>query len=199
MGFSRKGKMRADQKRWDERYKGSGARASRSPNAFLKKYIRLLPQGTALDVACGEGANAVFLARKRFKVEALDISGEALRKARKLAGESKVKIRTLRADLDFYPLAKGKYDLIANFYFLDRRLIPKLKRALKKEGRIIFETYLADPEGANLDTPQNPRYLLKPNELLRRFRDFRILIYREGIFREGGRKKAIASLIAEKT
>jgi len=190
--------MQADQKRWDERYKGSDLRASRSPNPFLKKYIRLLPQGIALDVACGQGANAVFLARKGFKVDALDISGEALRKVRKLAEEFKVKIRTLRADLDSYSLEKEKYDLVADFYFLDRRLIPKLKRGLKKGGRIIFETYLAAPEGANQDAPRNPRYLLKPNELLSRFRDFRIVIYREGIFREGGRKKAVASLIAEK-
>jgi hypothetical protein len=46
--------------------------------------------------------------------------------------------------------------------------------------------------------PKNPRYFLKPNELLDWFRDFRVLVYREGVFREGGRKKAIASLVAEK-
>ena len=190
--------MQADQKRWDEKYKGRELRAGGSPNPFLKRFIRLLPRGIALDVACGEGRNAVFLARKGFQVEALDISAIALQKARKLARDFKVKIRTLRGDLDFYPLEKEKYDLIADFYFLDRRLIPKLKRGLKKGGRIIFETYFADPGGANPGAPQNPRYLLKPNELLHRFREFRVLFYREGIFREGGRKKAIASLIAEK-
>ncbi len=190
--------MRADQKRWNEKYKGPEFRTSRSPNPLLKKYIHLLPKGIALDVACGEGKNAVFLARKGFEVEALDISREALRKARRLAGEFKVRIRTILADLDFYPIEKKKYDLIVDFYFLDRHLIPKLKRGLKKGGRIVFETYLADPARPDREAPRNPRYLLKPNELLKRFKEFRILFYREGIFREEGRKKTIASLIAEK-
>jgi len=49
-----------------------------------------------------------------------------------------------------------------------------------------------------LEGPRNPKYLLKPNELLKLFKGFRVLFYREGVFREGGRRKAIASLIAEK-
>jgi hypothetical protein len=69
---------------------------------------------------------------------------------------------------------------------------------LKKGGRILFETYTFETLFRGLEGPREAKYLLKANELLRLFRDFRVLFYREGIFREGGRKKAIASLIAQK-
>ena len=167
-------------------------------NPFLRKHIHLLPKGSALDIATGEGKNAVFLAQHGFDVEAVDISKFGLKKARKLAKEKGVRIRTLHADLDHYQLEEGRYDLITDFYFLNRRLIPRIKRGLKKGGRVVFETYLREQMSLGNDAPKNPRYLLKPNELLALFRGFRILFYREGIFREGGTRKAVASLIAEK-
>jgi SAM-dependent methyltransferase len=190
--------LRSDQERWDEKYKEKRFVLGTEANPFLRKHIRLLPKGKALDIATGEGKNAVFLAHHGFDVEAADISEFGLRKARKLAKETGVRIRTLQADLDHYPLEEGRYDLITDFYFLDRRLIPRIKRGLKKGGRVVFETYLKEQMSLSKDAPKNPRYLLKPNELLTLFRGFRILFYREGIFREGGTRKAVASLIAEK-
>ena len=168
-------------------------------NPFLQKHIRLLPRGKALDVAAGEGRNAVFMAQHGFEVEAVDISQEGLSKARKLAKVRGVKIKTVLADLDRYPIAKDQYDLITDFYFLDRRLIPRIKKGLKKGGKVVFETYLTEHSNISSEGPRNPKYLLKPNELLSLFKGFRILFYREGIFREGGKKKDIASLIAEKS
>ena len=64
---------------------------------------------------------------------------------------------------------------------------------------VIFETYLLEQRALSTAGPKNPKYFLKPNELLKLFRDFRILFYREGIFKEDARRKAIASLIAQKT
>ena len=190
--------MKADQRKWDEKYRAKAFPDDISPNSFLRRNIRLVGQGRALDVAAGEGRNAVFLAQNGWTVDAVDISRVGLRKAQQLAGRKKVKIRTIQSDLDCYPIEKEKYDLIANFYFLDRRLIPKIKRGLKKGGKIIFETYLADPAAPDSDIPQNKKYLLNTNELLSFFRDFRILFYREGFFREGGKKRSIASLLAQK-
>jgi tellurite methyltransferase len=169
------------------------------PSSFLRRHVHLLPPGRALDLAAGEGRNAVFLAEHGFDVEAIDISNAALRKARALARSRGVKIQTRIANLDFYPIEQGRYDLIANFYFLDRRLIPGIKQGAKKGGKVIFETYLTANKSHGLPGPENPAYLLKPNELLRLFQGWRILLYREGIFKEGGRRKAIASLIAEKS
>jgi SAM-dependent methyltransferase len=190
--------MKADQKRWDEKFRRKKYTLGTEANPFLRKHIRLLPRGKALDVAAGEGRNTLFLAQHGFNVEAVDISKEGLSKARKLAKVKGVKIKTVLADLDQYPIEKERYDLITDFYFLDRRLIPRIKKGLRKGGRIVFETYLIEHSNICREGPRNPKYLLKPNELLKLFGGFHILFYREGIFREGGKKKAIASLIAEK-
>ncbi|HSB07045.1 MAG TPA: class I SAM-dependent methyltransferase [Thermodesulfobacteriota bacterium] len=191
--------MKADQKRWDERFRAKDFALGKEPNPFLKRYLRFLPAGKALDVAAGEGRNAVLLAQHGFEVDAVDISERGLKKARGLARDAGVKIRTVLSDLDDYRIEKEKYDLIGNFYFLRRSLIPKMKKGLKKGGRVIFETYILEHRDLGTGGPKQAKYFLKTNELLRLFKDFRILIYREGIFKEGGRRKAIASLIAEKT
>ena len=190
--------MKADQRRWDKRFQRKEFAFGEKPNLFLKKHIRLLPKGKALDVAAGEGRNAVFLAQQGFEVDAVDISEKGLKKARKLAQEKGVKITTFLVDLDQYHIQKERYDLIANFYFLKRRLITRIKKGLRKGGRVIFETYLLEHRALGTGGPKQAKYFLKPNELLRLFKDLRILFYREGIFREGGKRRAIASLIAEK-
>jgi len=190
--------VKSDQRRWDKRFRGEGFAFGKEANSFLKKHITLLPKGKALDLATGEGRNAAFLARHGFEVDAVDISKMGLRKAQKLAKEMGVKIHALAADLDTYQIERGKYDLIINFYFLRRSLIPKIKKGLREGGMVILETYLLEQRKLGTGGPKNPKYFLKPNELLQRFKDFRILFYREGIFREGGKRRAIASLIAQK-
>jgi len=191
--------MKLDQKRWDQKYQGEEFAYGKKPNAFLKIHLGSLKKGVALDLASGEGRNAVFLAQAGWKMDAVDISPVGLRKARKLAKEAGVKINFLQADLDSYPIARGKYDLIMVLYFWNRRLLPQIKRGLKNGGRILFETYTLETLLRGLQGPQEAKYLLKANELLDLFRDFRVLFYREGTFREGGRRKAIATLIAEKS
>ena len=190
--------MKADQKRWDTRFGRKEFALGKEPNAFLKKHIHLLSKGRALDIATGEGRNAVFLAQNGFEVDAVDISEKGLKKAQALAREKGVNINTFLVDLDRYRIPKERYDLIANFFFLKRRLIPRIKKGLKKGGRVIFETYTLEHRTLGVVGPKQAKYFLKPNEPLRLFKDFRILFYREGIFREGGRRKAVASLVAEK-
>ncbi len=190
--------MKSNQKRWNDRFGKKEFALGKEPNPFLKKHIRLLLKGKALDIASGEGRNAVYLAQHGFEVDAVDISEKGLKKAQKLAREQGVKINTFLVDLGQYEIEKERYDLIANFYFLKRRLIPRIKKGLKKGGRVIFETYLLEHRTLGTGGPKQAKYFLKPNELLRLFKNFRILFYREGIFKEGGRKKAVASLIAEK-
>ena len=190
--------LESDQKRWNERFGTKGFAFGKEANLFLRKYIHLLPKGKALDIAAGEGRNAVFLAQRGFHVDAVDVSSVGLKKARKLAKEMGVRIHTLVADLDTFEIEKGTYDLIDNFYYLSRRFIPKIKKGLKKGGKVIFETYLVDQRDLHTGGPRHLKYFLKHNELLRFFKGFRILLYREGIVNEGGRRKAVASLIAEK-
>jgi len=190
--------MKEDLKRWDKRYRERKPDLNRGANTILKKNLRFLPKGKALDLAAGEGRNALFLAEHGFEAEAVDISPIAISRARKLAKARGVKIKAIAADLDTYPIPPGQYDVILNFYFLDRRLIPRIKKGLKKGGMVIFETYTAEQKKLGTGGPGQTQYVLKPNELLRLFRGFQVLFYREGVFREGGKRRAIASLIARK-
>ncbi len=191
--------LKSDQKRWDERFGEKEFAFGKEPNPFLKRHIALLPGGKALDIATGEGRNAVFLAQHGSDVDAVDISKMGLKKVRKLAQEAGIKIHTLHADLDTFKIKEEEYDLITNFYFLKRSLIPKIKKGLKRGGKVIFETYILEHRNLATSGPKQAKYFLKSNELLRLFKGFRVLHYREGIFRERGKKKAIASLIAQKT
>jgi tellurite methyltransferase len=167
---------------------------SGQPSSFLVDHIDLLPKGRVLDVAMGRGRNAVYLARQGFEVEGVDISGEALDAARLLAESFGVSpaLRLMDLEKDVL-LPKEAYDVVVCFNYLHRPLIPRLKQALRLGGMIVYETYIVDQ--ARFGKPKNPEHLLKHNELLKLFQDFRCLRYHEGIME---RRKAIAGYIGAK-
>ena len=187
-----------DREKWDRRHatrQGQG-----SPSVFLQQLLdngswRIQP-GRALDIATGKGRNALFLAERGFSVEAIDISEVALQEARSEAQEKGLTVTFRQADLDNVELPEAAYDIVLNFNFLQRSLIPKIKKALKLGGHIVFDTYLIDQRV--LGHPRNLAYLLGHNELLELFRDFRILYYREGGFAEGGKEAYRAGLFGQK-
>jgi len=165
------------------------------PSQFLVDNVKLLPGGRVLDIAMGKGRNTVYLAGLGFEVEGIDISKEAVNSALEWARKSGVDITARVADLerDFF-IDEAAYDIIICFNYLYRPLIPQIKKGLRTGGIIVYETFTV--EQARYGKPSNPDYLLKHNELLEMFRDFRCLFYREGIIEN---RKAVASLIAEKT
>ncbi len=164
------------------------------PTQFLVQNVELLPKGRVLDVAMGSGRNAIYLARLGFDVEGVDISSEAVNTALESAQKVGVSIRAQVADLEAgYSIEKDAYDVIICFNYLQCSLIPQIKDGLRRGGIVVYETFIIDQ--AEFGKPKNPDYLLKHNELLDMFRDFRCLRYREGVF-EGPR--AIASIIAQK-
>ena len=180
---------------WDKKYETEAYIFGKEPVGFLRDHIDLLPRGKALDIAMGEGRNAVFLAKNGFDVDGCDISEIAVKKALDLAKENNVKIHTFVADLETYKLPQNTYDVIACFYYLQRDLVPQMKEALKPGGMIIYETYTIENLELGFEGPKNKDYLLKPNELLDLFKDFKIIYYRELVLNN---KKAVASLIAKK-
>ena len=180
---------------WDKKYETEAYIFGKEPVEFLREHIDLLPRGKALDIAMGEGRNAVFLAKNGFNVDGCDISEIAVKKALDLAKENNVKIHAFVADLETYKLPKDTYDVIACFYYLQRGLVPQMKEALKPGGMIIYETYTIENRELGFEGPKNKDYLLKPNELLNLFKDLKIIYYRELVLNN---KKAVASLIAKK-
>jgi tellurite methyltransferase len=188
----------ADQERWGILHAGAGDQEK--PSAFLQLVFdqfgsSLLP-GRALDIACGRGRNSLFLAERGFDVVAMDISPVALAEGRKQAGEKSLSISWQQADLEEIELSAATYDLIVNFNYLQRSLVPRIKTSLKPGAHFIFETYLIDQQA--IGHPKNPAYLLGHNELLELFSGVRMLYYREGKFTEGDQEAYRAGLFGQK-
>ncbi|MCX5885955.1 MAG: class I SAM-dependent methyltransferase, partial [Proteobacteria bacterium] len=149
---------------WDERYQNTWEGEVKEPASFLKENLSKLPKGKALDLAMGVGQDAIFLAENGYKVVGIDSSEVAIEKAKTYAKEKGVSIQAIQADLAAYTLPENEYDVILNFYFLERNLIPQIKKVLKKGGMVVFETYTMEHQ--KYDKPFNPDYLLQENELL---------------------------------
>ena len=188
-----------DQTRWDHQYALSPG--ADLPSPFLRQILDSeawdIPRGVALDVAAGTGRNAIFLAERGFRVVAIDISSIALDEARRRAEKKSLELSCQQADLEQIELPQAAYDLIVNLNYLQRSLFPQIRKALKTDGRVIFETYLIDQQA--IGHPKNPAYLLNHNELLEQFRDFRVLYYREGNFRDAEKPAFRTGIFAEKT
>jgi SAM-dependent methyltransferase len=105
---------------WEDRYRGHAAHGSRRPSPQLVAEVADLAPGTALEAGCGEGANAVWLARCRWQVTAVDISVTALRRARKYAesvgADVASRIDWVTADLTAAPLGTRSFDLVTAHY-----------------------------------------------------------------------------------
>ena len=187
-----------DQVRWDRQH--AAGHGSDHASGFLKEILLSdnwpIPRGRALDIATGKGRNAIFLAEHGFDVVAIDVSPVALDEARQRAAGKSLSISWQQADLERIELPEATYDLVVDFNYLQRSLIPQIKAALKPGGHVIFETYLIGQE--ILGHPKNPAYLLRHNELLELFRDFRVLCYREGKFSAGEETAFRAGILAEK-
>ena len=186
-----------DQVRWDRQHRESGMQA---PSRFLEEIVDnahwALAPCKALDVAAGKGRNALFLAARGFQVTAIDISAVGLEEGRKRARDSSLSVEWRQADLENFQLAGAAYDLVVNINYLQRSLIPQIKSAVRPCGHVIFETYLIDQQAAG--PVKNPDYLLHHNELLEQFRDYRVLLYREGKFADGSEPSFRAGILARR-
>ena len=102
--------------RWNRRWAGERAHASTAPSEFLIAETEALPPGRALDVACGAGRNAVWLARRGWRVTGVDFSDVALRAARELAASAGVEVEWIEADAVTWIPPRGAYDLVTVMY-----------------------------------------------------------------------------------
>jgi tellurite methyltransferase len=159
--------MESDRIKWNQRFGSQDTYLGERPSPFLSQEIerigRLAPGNRALDIACGEGRNSVFLAQQGFLVTGLDISDVGLGKAARRAAEAGVRVDFQQVDLDGYHFTE-QFDLIINFNFLLRELIPEAVHALTPGGLLIIDTIMESPQ---LIESHNPAYLLQRGELQR--------------------------------
>jgi cyclopropane fatty-acyl-phospholipid synthase-like methyltransferase len=161
-----------DKERWNKRYKSSPIMPNKAVK-ILRDYAPLSQGKEALDIACGRGRHAKYLAEYGFRVEALDISSVALKELENIEG-----IIPKEVDLDSYELEENRYDLIVCVNYLDRKLFPKIYKALKNNGLFIFQTFIYHPD--NTKAPSNRDFLLEQGELRETFeKEYEILYLRE--------------------
>lgn len=194
--------LSADQIRWNQKYLTKGKDAlDWEPSDWLARHESLLidqPKGRALDIACGNGRNAIYLAKLGFQVDAVDISDVAIEWLRQKAHEDNLPITSHITDLEKGNLPRGPYQVIVNFKYLQRDLFPLIKQALAPGGLLFFETlYRAAIDKLNSQMPRP--YVLDYNELLHAFWNLHILEYREQIVDvpHTEKKQALACLIAQ--
>lgn len=158
--------------KWDERFRGEEFALGTDPSPYLAENIELIkllaPGRKALDIACGEGRNSIFLAREGFDVTGLDISKAGLEKAIKWMERENLRIDFRIQDLEGYEFTET-YDLIINFNFLLRDLIPKSVAALHPGGVIVFDSILDSPY---VPTTHKKEFLLQTGELQSIFSSF---------------------------
>lgn len=167
---------------WEERYSGDNYLFGKEPIDFLKHYYTALKVGKTLDVAVGEGRNAVFLAEKGFTVEGVDCSAKAIAKAKKLAEEKKVSMDVKSQNLDFFLMPLMRYDTVLMTYFRPQaRFFSEIRRGLVAGGTFLLEAYTVD-QVRQASTP-NPNLdfeeCYKPNEVLSLLKDFHVVYYSE--------------------
>jgi len=133
-----------------------------SPSAWVCRFASLIPAGgRVLDLACGGGRHARYLAGMGFEVLAVDIDAAALQSLAGIEG-----VQTLAADLEGAPWPFGgeRFDGIVVTRYLHRPLLLPLVGALAPGGVLIYETFAAGNE--RYGRPQNPDFLLAAGELL---------------------------------
>lgn len=166
----------ADFDKWNANYESASVSFDLRPDEWLVECCRDLSPGLALDVACGLGHNAVWLATQGWKVDAIDISPRGLELARQLAEHHGVPVNWICADLDEWQPAPQWYDFISVFRYLDRDRLPQMiDNAVAPGGRLCYETFAADQMLRSDNHLHDARFTLQPGELRRLYPEFEIV------------------------
>ncbi len=160
-----------------------------------------------MDLACGAGQNAVYLAERGWSVVAIDFSPVALERAASLAASRNVPVHRaelgalpadwsgvllVEADLESAPLPAASFDLILCFQYLDREAFGRIESTLRRGGYLVYETF-AESQKAHAEGPHDPSHLLRTGELRAAFPRLEVFFYREC-----ETPRAVASLLARR-
>lgn len=147
------------------------------PSPWVSRFAPLItPGGRVLDLACGNGRHALWLAERGFRIEAVDRDESALAK---LADHPNIQCR--QADLEGgpWPYYAEVFDAVVVTNYLWRPLLPSLLKVLDYDGVLIYETFMVGNE--RFGKPSNPAFLLRADELLNLVRGrLRIVAFEQG-------------------
>jgi tellurite methyltransferase len=176
---------------WNARYREHGT-APGPPSDWLAANQALLRGTRALDLACGTGRNALFLARLGFAVDALDISEVAIEALQGVPG-----VHAQLVDLEREPVPTGGHDVVVLINYLQRDLFAGAAAALAPGGVLIAET-VTRAHVERLGRSFDERFLLEPGELRHAFGGLEVLRYQEGVVQRSGRPRAVAAIVAQR-
>ncbi|MEA3291169.1 MAG: class I SAM-dependent methyltransferase [Pseudomonadota bacterium] len=165
--------------RWNRKYRELESEPDWTPEPELVEFSdQIRGSGLALDLACGAGKNALYLARLGYDVIAMDAALEGLRRCAQAAHWERLTVHPACVDLERYPLPESRFDLIIVVRYLNRALFPAIQTALKPGGLLFYKTFnrnfLQQKPGFN------PDYVLRPGELVKSFSDLEIFESSDG-------------------
>ncbi|WP_151447132.1 class I SAM-dependent methyltransferase [Lacisediminimonas profundi] len=195
---------------WNKRFQSDEYIFGTEPNLWLRDHApMLLPGQRALCVADGEGRNSVWLARQGLLVDAFDIAGKGVDKARKLAQEAGVEVHYDVADCDNWPWPRQTYDVVAAIFvqFADpamrERMFDNIKRTLKPGGLVLLQGYTPKQLEYRTGGPPELSHLYTAPLLEQMWAGFEMLELREyeAELQEGARhagRSALIGMVARK-
>jgi tellurite methyltransferase len=157
--------------KWNQRYANPSAE-ERPPEGLVVDIAETRPPGRALDVACGLGRNALYLASKGWEVTAVDSSSVAIHVLRERASEG-LTVEAVLADLenDEFVIRPGHWDLIVDCCYLQRSLFPAIRAGVREGGAFV---------GVFPMKGINPAYLMRAGEGREIFEGWKLWRYSEG-------------------
>jgi len=169
---------------WNLRYGDEEYFYGTTPNDFLQENAHLIPRGSVLCVADGEGRNSVFLATTGRDVSSVDISDVGVAKTKKLASEKGVSVDAQVGDLANFDLGRNKWQgVISIFAHLPISLRQDLHRrvidSLAPGGVVLLEAYTVDQIGRGTGGPQVPELLMGAESLSQEFASLEIIHLKE--------------------
>lgn len=159
-----------DRHAWNERYDAAELVWSAGPNQFLVAEIEGVPPGRAIDLACGEGRNAIWLAEQGWRVTGVDFSAVGLAKGAHIAEARGVHVEWIEADVTTWEPPVAAFDLVAVFYLQlgagdSRAALVHAARALAPGGTLLFVAHDLDNLTRGVGGPQDPAVLYRVDEV----------------------------------
>ncbi len=188
----------ADRQKWNARY-AEGAYAGRTyPGEYLVSRVAGIEPGPALDLACGAGRNARYLAACGFDVDAIDISSVGLERARAQADAEGVTVNWIEQDLLEDPnLPRSDYQLIILFRFVAPELLNTLPAHLRPGGFLVVEEHLQTDD--QVAGPRGNRFRVAPGALAASLAGMPVLESFEGLVLDpDGEQSAVARITVQK-